>query len=104
VADLIDQRDVAAGRRTAPSGDPAHVFDTPHGLRLIISRDRWADGRIGVHVSASWHRPLTKHTTRESQYAEISASWRAISGSTLPLEFCGASEGGVPHFFVEQSH
>jgi hypothetical protein len=104
VAELIDHLDVAQGRRPAPSGDPAHVFDTRRGLRLIISRDRLPDGRVGVHVSASWYRTLTANAKLESLHAEISASWRAISGSTRPLEFIGISGGAVPHFFVEQTN
>lgn len=104
VAGLFDQREVAAGRQATPSGDPAHVFDTQSGLRLIISRDRLGDGRIGVHVSASWCRDVSPGATAASLVAEIRAWWEALSGSTRTLEFLGVSEGGIPHFFVEQAN
>jgi hypothetical protein len=32
-----------------------HVFDCEDGMRLIISRDRYEDGGVDVHVSASFH-------------------------------------------------
>lgn len=100
VAELVPAAEVRAERRPAPSKDRAHVFDTETGLRLIVSREQFPDGRIGVHVSASWHRSIAR-ATLESLQAEIAATWAAVSGSGRRLELVAVSPGGVPHFFLE---
>jgi hypothetical protein len=104
VKDLVDSVAVFEQRQPPPSREPANVFDTQLGLRLIVSRDRLPDGRIGIHVSASWERDLPAQATVESLMAEIAATWRAISGSTRDLELLAVTPAGIPHFFVEQAH
>jgi hypothetical protein len=114
--DVLQQRYAAAVKTTidalavyehqipAPSGDPAHVFDTQLGLRLIISRERLLDGRVGVHLSASWEPGVADNTKLESLLAEIYATFKAISRTTRDPELIAVTSGGIPHFFVEQAH
>lgn len=98
---LVDPQAVARGEAPAPSGEPRHVFDSQLGLRLIISRERLHTGAIGIHVSASWHRPVPPTSNIDSLRAEIQATWEAVSGSSLKLMLIGFSGGAVPHFLVE---
>lgn len=105
IAEMIQQLDVLAGAKPAPSGDPVHVFDTEDGLRLIISLEQTPKGRVGVHLSASFHNTLhtlERCSTLDALVCWIGDSWRAIAGSTRIPEFLGMSEGGIPHFFVER--
>jgi hypothetical protein len=104
VKDTIDALAVYGHQVPAPSGDPAHVFDTPLGLRLIISRERLLDGRIGVHLSASWEHGVPDNAKLESLLADIYASFKAISRTTQTPELIAVTTGGIPHFFVEQTH
>jgi hypothetical protein len=104
VKDTIDALAVYEHRAPAPSGDPTHVFDTQLGLRLIISRERLLDGRVGVHLSASWEHDVPNGAKLESLLAEVYASFKAISGTTRDPELIAVTSGGIPHFFVEQAH
>jgi hypothetical protein len=111
VADLIDVAAVVRGARTAPSKDPAHVFDTIEGLRLIVSREQMPDGRVGLHLSASFHADtfLADERAREALSAGqivplIVRAWQAIAQSQAAPTFIGLSGGGVLHFYVWPAH
>lgn len=112
IADLIEAAHVADGRARPPSERRRHVFDCADGLRLIISRDRYGPGRIGVHVSASVANGTTLDRTMRNHDVEIEIRlrtlldlvverWQLISGSMQKPELLGLSDGkGVPHFIV----
>lgn len=107
--ELVDGVEVMTGRREAPSGDPKHVFDFENGLRLIVSRDRIPGGAIGVHLSASWREGfIGKPASIEDVHTLIVDAWRSIHGGLHPATanpgLLGVSEGGVPHFWLEQAH
>lgn len=106
IAEVVHQRDVIDGRRLAPSSDPRHVFDTPAGLRLIVNLERTLGGRVGIHISASFFRPMAEDVfpTVHAANAWVCAEWQAISQSRRDPEFLGVSEGGIPHFFVERGN
>lgn len=107
VAKVIPQLDVLAGAAPAPSGDPLHVFDTEIGLRLIVSLERLPGGRVGTHISASFHEPLRflkKHPTLPQMFDAVLDSWRVIAESTRTPELLGVSVGGIAHFFVERGN
>jgi hypothetical protein len=104
VADVIDQVDVVSGKVQAPSGDPRHVFDTPDGWRLIVSRERMPDGRIGVHLSASIHDPDAAARARDlgGMLDAVVRAWRFIANTERTPMYIGMTPGGIPHFFIEQ--
>jgi hypothetical protein len=70
---LVDHRDVGRGDwGPPPSGDAPHVFDTEDGMRLIVSRERFLDGREGVHISVSFYTtPPVPFRTVEDVFARI---------------------------------
>lgn len=102
VAEIVNQADVVSGKVQSPSGDPVHVFDTPDGWRLIVSRERTPDGTVGVHLSASAHRQALWTGALDGQLDAIVRSWRFIANTDRTPVLLGISEGGIPHFFVEQ--
>ena len=91
-----------------PGPQPQHVFDWEDGLRLIVSRDRFPDGRLGIAVSGSLvpagalHRQLQRESELEDGFcAAVSERWRVLANSSRIPEFLGWSrEKGVPHFVV----
>jgi len=106
---LVSPVDVANGRARAPSKDPACVFDTVDGLRLIVSRERFDDGRILIHISASFQDLGDALKDIDSEDAPavmdlIVHAWQTISQSTQTPTLVAISPGGVPHFVVEQTH
>lgn len=108
IEEVINAADVVMMKRMAPSKDPKHVFDTPEGWRLIISRERMPDNRIGIHFSASIHDlsvgRLMQHSFQspEVMIDAIVLAWREIANSTRTPILVTVTGGGIPHFFVEQ--
>ncbi len=93
---------------------PEHTFDFEDGLRLTISRERFA-GRDEIHVSASYrpdspmaHDVVSKlracrsrvgrDAVRDEWIASIEARFRELSGSTARFPAAEMSERGVPHW------
>lgn len=102
---VVDHATFIPGETTPPSAYTRHVFDTEGGVRLIVSIERCADGRIGTHVSASFHgEPPAGLATLRPLLAHIVAVWQSMSGETREPEFLGVSDGAVPHFFLERAH
>jgi hypothetical protein len=112
---LWDTRIIAAdvaNKRTpiTPSGQPEHVFDSDDGLRLIISRDRYANpdpkkllDRTGIHFSASMFGDLEKRVAAGNfnpmQFLALCVSrFQDISGDTGTVSYLGMSDGMIPHF------
>jgi hypothetical protein len=99
----------AAAERRGPGDRPEHVFDTLDGVRLIVSREQWPNGRLQLHVSASFH----DHCAIELQQIRrvlgirdgldfMLRRFREISGDTSAATLIGLSEGkGVPHWVIE---
>lgn len=85
-----------------PSGDPAHVFDTVDGLRLIISRELHPNGKTVVHISASFNGPEIAARPVAELLPWIVTTWQRLADSTATPVLIKVSEGGVPHFIVEQ--
>lgn len=84
------------------------VFDFEDGLRLIVSRDRFPNGDIKTHVSASARvsSELYQHikfgSVNQVEFcAMVTMAHAEISGTKGGLELLGFSEGKmVPHFLV----
>lgn len=111
IKDLINHTDATSEGFMIPSSQRHHVFDTESGWRLIISRERLFDGTVGIHFSASIHDPnkmkqlqLTWYTKSSPYDAldEVVRTWREISKTCRTPTLIAVSEGGIPHFFVEQ--
>lgn len=90
------------GHLPAPSGNPAHVFDTVDGLRLIVSRELHPNAKTVVHISASFNTPEIAARPAAELMAWIVATWQRIAQSTAVPVLVKVSDGGVPHFVVEQ--
>lgn len=113
-----DVRALALGDGPWPGRDPACVFDTEAGFRLIVSREDLG-GRLGVkvHFSASlrpgssWYDTLMdtarNRGARAATEALLDAAvqlYRQVSGFTGPIELVGLSEAkGVPHWYHEEA-
>ena len=107
VTDLYDHGAIAAGVQPRPGTRRRHVFDWPDGLRLIVSRDRLMDGRIGICVSGS-----VQGNTRLSRWLQtpdpatalaslVCQRWQHLARSDRIPQLVGWSSGkGVPHFVV----
>src|SRR5579883_2486821 len=73
-----------------PSKYRRHVFDSAAGIRLIISRDRLADGEEYVHVSISCTGEAARRFGNADAFlAAACCLWRALSDQ-------GAARPGVP--------
>jgi hypothetical protein len=92
-----------------PGEMPEHIFDFNDGTRLIVSRERFPDGKVWLHVSASF-RPESKRwwqckNARTDKDILRLFAWcvllhAKISGSNAPLELAGQSKvKHVPHWF-----
>ncbi len=111
VVKVFDALAVYEGRVSRPGEDPAHVFDTQSGIRLIVSRERLPDGKVYLHVSASFApgsdivaRIEARQLSVEQALAEVEATWQAIAQSEKKLRFVRLSPGkGVPHFMLEEA-
>lgn len=104
VAHVIDQRDVAAGRHPVPSGQPEHVFDMEHGLRLIVSLERLDDGRVGVHLSASRLSEAAFADCSTVQFlSQVRRAWQQLAQSERHPDLV-TWNCGIPHFFIERGN
>ena len=108
VQEIYDYATPGASERPRPSAQACHIFDWPDGLRLIISRERFQDGRVGIHLSASV-QPNTslfadvqhRRISLLALFEVIGLRWQTLAGSTRRPEMVGVSaEKGVPHFVV----
>jgi hypothetical protein len=105
IAEIVDQRDIVHGMAEAPSGDAKHVFDTPDGWRLIVSRERLLNGQIGIHISASVHDAEKVISMMQSPHITemnrlVIRAWQLIAGSARTPRLVAITEGGIPHFFL----
>ncbi len=105
VSDLINAQAVKDEEIPAPSSDPRHVFDTPEGWRLIVSREQMPSGLIVVHLSASIHSRALRHRLMQRHdwtFDEIFDLWRYLARSDRTPDLLYITSKGIPHFFIEQ--
>lgn len=106
VAELLNSEDIQNSEIPAPSSLPHHVFDTPDGWRLIVSRELLPNSLIVVHLSASIHDETLlaqlEGEKTERPLEEICRLWRYLARSDRTPDLVYVSPKGVPHFFVEQ--
>lgn len=89
--------------KTGPG--PAHVFDYPNGMRIIITRDREESG-IYLHMSVGlfpgtelWDNLVgTGEVGQRLIRMAADTRYLDLSGDTEPLEFNGFSERGIGHW------
>lgn len=112
VDEIINQDDVEAGRRPAPSSLHEHVFDFPTGLRLIVARERTPLG-VGVHFSASFvaDTDLARYLIGNPASLELAAEfcayaldkWQTLARTDVAPALLGFSAGkAVPHWFLRE--
>jgi hypothetical protein len=106
IRELIDPRDILAKKRKPPSSDARHVFDTEDGLRLIISLERMPDGRVVIHMSASFTGLAIGMNMSGAEEAThwIVSTFQQISGTSREPELLGVTDGGIPHWLLERGH
>lgn len=113
---VYDQVAIEERGTIRPGECPANVFDFEDGLRLIVSREREREGRIVLHVSASFRteckiahemRRQLKRTPRYEivdRWAKtIPARFAELSGDDTPLRFIGWSDRMIPHWRREEA-
>lgn len=100
---ICDVECVRAGTIPRPGTQRQHVFDWDDGVRMIISRDRWGDGQVVVHLSASVNL-ATYDTTRRGRLSPkgfvrlVEQHWKTLGGPPVTLELF-SPETGVPHWY-----
>ena len=112
IANIYDIEAIDAGHQPRPSNQPQHVFDWADGLRLIVSRDRFPDGRTAIHVSGSLlsGSPLNERLIGQgtdplkASSAIIWERWQDLAQSKRDLEEVRVSPGGVPHLIAWDTH
>lgn len=95
-----------------------NVFDTENGLRIMVSREKYAainGGEPQIHVSVSvcadgavekvlagcLREPYKPHKkARETLLRMVRNTFAEISGLTLPKEPFHVSETGIPHWSI----
>jgi len=107
VESTYDVEAVADGTQPRPGQNRAHVFDREDGLRLIISHERFPNGKTCLHVSASAMpgSEIVQALVDESApvldfIALVQDYWRAISGRHEVLFLHIVDMKGVLHFIV----
>ena len=99
---VYDAADLVLGLR--PGNQPQHVFDWVDGLRLIVSRERTADGRTAIHFTASIlpNTPLSKRMPKADKFPSLACErWQQLAKSGRTAELVAIStEKGIPHFAV----
>jgi hypothetical protein len=113
VTPLYQSADIRDGRVARPGVQRKHVFDLENGVRLIVSRERFLDGRIGVHICGSFHDHIRAASVAanepklmdpvEALLKMIYTSWGQIAQSDRSAEYIGMSNQQIVHFFVEQA-
>jgi len=97
-----------------PGECAANVFDFEEGIRMIVSREMLADGKIALHFSASVFDPgkLKKRleglpsspATRKAWFiGECVILWRRLSGDNRQSNFLGfTSSENVAHWHIDE--
>ena len=107
VAEVIDIESVGLGTQVQPGRQRRHVFDFDRGVRLIVSREFFPDGRHALHLSASPQQGTEVYERVRAGRLDVQGFadlvvqlFRDISGDAEPLELVYISAGkGVPHWF-----
>ena len=114
---VYDQHQIEMHGAIRPGEVAANVFDCEDGLRLIVSREKDGDGRIWLHLSASFPRQsrmaeeFTRHAREGMRLKKLLRSWkgevlrrfRAISGETREFTFLGWSGAKhIQHWVIEE--
>ena len=109
VTEIYGHDRIVTGWQQRVGAQRKHVFDFEDGLRLIVSRHRFPNHRVGIAISGSIVPSTEVHTSLLPHGAEagdqmcriVQERWRVLSGSTRDPELLGWSTGkGVPHFVV----
>src|SRR5262245_1998633 len=98
-----------------PGEFAANVFDLEDGLRLIVSRERLPDGRLFLHVTASFPTrcrmadsfrrlalTMPKKRVLELWAADLPRRFRELSGDGRMLELVGWSGRLIPHLMITE--
>ena len=105
VWDFADLAGTGPPERDRPGLHPEHVLDFHDGIRLIVSRDLYGDGKVHLHVSASVRpdskigRALARRRTSFEQLLDLVVDRvRFLSGLTVTFGYVTRPKG-IPHFF-----
>lgn len=117
---VYDQDAIIRRDAIRPGEIPAQVFDFEDGLRLLVSRERSPDGKIFLHVSASFKERCrivdelrlqifgcgSEYKARlifEQWAASIPARFAELAQDNgPPIELIGWSAGRIPHWHREE--
>jgi hypothetical protein len=98
--ELYIQQDVARGIRVRPGTQRENVFDFHDKVRLIISKEQCADGRLVIHISGSIRDEGGKgRALNDTLIHHIIEHYALISGNMGSLEVIGITENQVIHFY-----
>jgi len=113
LAHTYDQRAVVEGGCIRPGEVRANVFDFDDGLRLIVSRERDATGRVWLHYSASFpgdcriadeirllRLTMAMASVMAKWVGSIPARFAELSGDGRQADRHWRSEIGIPHWLI----
>lgn len=105
IAEVFDVESIRLGTTTTPGQLRRCVFDSPDGLRLIVSREALAGMGVHLHVSASADQESRLFADARggrigiAEFTKIALDrFHLISGDPTPLQFSHLSPKGVPHW------
>lgn len=101
---LVKVWDVLNNPEDRPGLHRTYVFDFENGLRLLISKSKFNEDTVGIHVSASWE--VNEPETFDHAHGMVSKHYILLGGKGI-LKFLGISPLGIPHWLVvenEQVH
>lgn len=108
--DIHDMESIRLGVASPPSSLPQHVFDTEHGFRLCVSRERVPCGCIVTHLSSSlrvgspFHRKMTAISDGARVWAAFKAEslrvYRAIFADKRTPTLVCTTEELIPHWWI----
>ena len=101
--EVYDVESILLGVWESPMNLRRHLFDFYCGIRLIISRDRWLDGGVSVHVRGGLVDSVDRcamqlpscHTVVMMEYC-----YREL-GNESTLHFFGIDDHGLLHMREE---
>lgn len=110
---LHDHESISPGVAAEPSKFRACVFDCPDGMRLIVSRECFMDGKKELHVSASFEvgsaidKSLDRYRQRRKKMLRAfrrmaERRFHELSGDDRPLMFIGWTVRYIPHWHIEE--
>lgn len=112
---VFDQEAIQNQGAIRPGEVAAQVFDFEDGLRMIVSREQEADGKLLLHLSASFRnecamadkflgrlRKVSRSAALEEWRVGVELRFAELASDRRPFRFLGWSGNMIPHWIREE--